>query len=152
MFITCRVLCEPIYSSWLHAMSHGRSLETGQVRRIRQEGGGGWRWGYCRHAVGKSQGGKESKLFLQPGPDSQRAEEFGIQKMHKDPTNDRWCRTSLLCQVRTRQCGIMETWPQGLCKWWEGVDMLKTILPMDSKLSQTTKGKLCERLFMELKE
>ena len=54
---------------------------------IRQEGGGGWRWGYCRHAVGKSQGGKERKLFLQPGPDSQRAEELGVLKMHKDPTN-----------------------------------------------------------------
>ena len=152
MFITRQVLCEPIYSSGLHAKSHGRSLETGQVRRIRQEGGGGWRWGYCRHAVGKSQGGKERKLFLQPGPDSQRAEELGVLKMHKDPTNHWWHGTSLLCRVRSQQRGIMKTRPQGLCEWWDGVDVLKITLPMDFKLSQTMKGKLCQRLFMKLRE
>lgn len=47
--------------------SHGRSLETGQVKEDKTRGwaGGG---GTVRHTAGRSQGGKEKKALLATWP------------------------------------------------------------------------------------
>lgn len=116
--------------------------ETGQVRRIRQEGveeaGGGGTVDTQR----EKPGGKEEAL-LQPGPDSQRAEELGVLKIHKDPTNPLMVRNFTAVGVRPRQRRNnrdMATKAMRVVGWG---GCAQDHLPMDFKLSQTMLRRLC---------
>lgn len=108
----------------------------------------GWRRsevGHRRHLAQRNKGGKQRKSFLQSGQDSRRAE---VHKGPTYPTAYNFIAMSSLATTTTGKRHDHKGNPSGSVGWtWE-----RPPCPVDPKPSQTTKGKVCEKVFLKLKE